>query len=373
MKFNIFHINCNLIATSLYNNLFRELSKYEINQSVFVPHKKYHDISRPHKIENVEYIFSGYQNAFDRIFFRRKIKKGISEIQLQKINFKDSVIHAHTLFSDGALAYEINRKYNIPYIVSFRNTDLNVFWKYFPHLHGYARQIAQNAKAVCFLGSSYRDKMIHRLKLNNQTEKNHIYTIPNGLDPYWLLNRPPMSKKDHSVVRVLFVGGFTKNKNIRSIINACKILKGEGSLVELHLVGAKNERDFLYSIGMDWIETFPFCKDKNQLSEHYRWADVFVMPSHRETFGLVYAEALSQGTPVVYTKGQGFDGWVEDEACGYGVYPEDIDNIARGIKLLSLKKHVNRCVESARCFDWQDIVRQYVKTYKSAHFLHNTH
>ena len=35
--------------------------------------------------------------------------------------------------------------------------------------------------------------------------------------------------------------------------------------------------------------------------------DIFVMPSINETFGLVYAEAMSQGLPVIYTKGQGFD------------------------------------------------------------------
>ena len=37
----------------------------------------------------------------------------------------------------------------------------------------------------------------------------------------------------------------------------------------------------------------------------YRENDIYVMPSIIETFGLVYAEAMSQGLPVIYTRGQG--------------------------------------------------------------------
>lgn len=40
------------------------------------------------------------------------------------------------------------------------------------------------------------------------------------------------------------------------------------------------------------------------------------MPSHKETFGLVYAEAMSQGLPIIYTKNQGFDGQFPDGYVG---------------------------------------------------------
>jgi len=43
------------------------------------------------------------------------------------------------------------------------------------------------------------------------------------------------------------------------------------------------------------------------------------MPSITETFGLVYAEALSQGLPVLYTRGQGFDRQFEEGEVGYAV------------------------------------------------------
>lgn len=42
-------------------------------------------------------------------------------------------------------------------------------------------------------------------------------------------------------------------------------------------------------------------------------SDIFVMVSHSETFGLVYIEALSQGLPILYTRGQGIDGTLKEK------------------------------------------------------------
>ncbi len=66
----------------------------------------------------------------------------------------------------------------------------------------------------------------------------------------------------------------------------------------------------------------------------YREADVFLLPSRRETFGLVYAEAISQGLPVLYGRGQGFDGQFEDGRVGYAVDPDD--PVAIADKVLSI-------------------------------------
>lgn len=58
-----------------------------------------------------------------------------------------------------------------------------------------------------------------------------------------------------------------------------------------------------------------FCADlwKKQLREAFSISDIFVMPSKPETFGLVYVEALSQGLPILYAKGEGFDGYFDEE------------------------------------------------------------
>ncbi len=76
---------------------------------------------------------------------------------------------------------------------------------------------------------------------------------------------------------------------------------------------------------------YGFVGEKEKLLEIYRQCDVLVVPSFRESFGLIYVEALTQGLPVVYTKGQGFDGNFEDGHIGYSIQPESPESIAEAI------------------------------------------
>ena len=59
------------------------------------------------------------------------------------------------------------------------------------------------------------------------------------------------------------------------------------------------------------------------------------MPSIHESFGRVYAEAMTQGVPVIYSKGQGFDGIYPDGHVGYSVPSRNPEYIAECIKNIS--------------------------------------
>jgi glycosyltransferase involved in cell wall biosynthesis len=344
--------------------LFRELSNFGTLQKVWIPHKKYQTPPNLKTIKNVEYYFTDYQNFLDRILFRRKINKGIKEFGAFHGLLANSFIHAHTLFSDGALAYEMNRKCGNQYMVTVRSTDLNLFWRYFPHLHNYALRIIENANAIVFLSPAYLTRMNYYLfGQENKRDLDRVHIIPNGIAPYWLSNLPASRKLKESKIKVLFVGEFTRNKNIKTIIKACSILKNRGENLTLRLIGAKKSKDFIYKERGNWIEVLPFCESKIDLSSQYRWADVFVMASFRESFGLVYAEALSQGTPVIFTKGQGFDGWIKDEVCGYAVTPSDATEIADRIMTLKRNHCETECIKIAKMFDWKQIALKYIEIY----------
>lgn len=64
------------------------------------------------------------------------------------------------------------------------------------------------------------------------------------------------------------------------------------------------------------IITLPLIKDRNKLAEIYSMADVFVQASEEETFGLVVAEALSCGTPII-TNSMTANPELVDINCGY--------------------------------------------------------
>ncbi|MDO5716095.1 MAG: glycosyltransferase, partial [Tissierellia bacterium] len=105
--------------------------------------------------------------------------------------------------------------------------------------------------------------------------------------------------------------------------------------------------------------------EKKKVLEELQNAHIYFMPSLRETFGLVYVEAMSQGLPIIYTKGQGFDGQFPEGEIGYGVEPDQeqemIDKIFEIIKNYS--EMSRRAVENAKKFNWKDISREYIQLY----------
>jgi glycosyltransferase involved in cell wall biosynthesis len=57
-------------------------------------------------------------------------------------------------------------------------------------------------------------------------------------------------------------------------------------------------------------------------------AQLFALPSWNEAFGLVYTEAMAQGTPVIACRGEGPQDFIEDEVSGYLVPARDADALA---------------------------------------------
>ena len=104
-----------------------------------------------------------------------------------------------------------------------------------------------------------------------------------------------------------------KDKNVHTIIKVVDALNKQGMKTKLCLVGSITDPSYktLIDTHQNDIEWYDQCP-KEQVLAHLRKNDIFIMPSYHETFGLVYAEAMSQGLPVIYTKGQGFDGFFED-------------------------------------------------------------
>ena len=119
------------------------------------------------------------------------------------------------------------------------------------------------------------------------------------------------------------------------------------------------------------IQQFSFCRyhdpvQKEELIEFYRSSDIFVLTSHKETFGLVYPEAMSQGLPVIYTRGQGFDGHFDEGKVGYAVSDNDPDELAEVILSITnnYSKLSNNAFELVDKFNWNTIADQLIDIYR---------
>jgi len=277
---------------------------------------------------------------------------------------KFDVIHSHTLFSGGYLAYQLNKKYNIPYIVSIRNTDLNTFFKYMIHLRSTGVNILLNAARVVFLSPVYRERLINNYVPENLKEEilNKSVVIPNGIDDFWLNNKyyretSPEGKK----IKLIFVGSITQNKGIDVSVKACELLIEEGYDIELTMIGKVERKAYKKMIkSSKFIRQIDYSP-KEVIIEHMRKADIFIMPSKHETFGLVYAEAMSQGLPVIYTEGEGFDGQFPEGEVGYHVRSNDPNDAVLKIKCIlnNYEMISKKCTEKIDLYDWSRIAQNY--------------
>jgi len=370
---NILHIINGYVTSKLYKSFVQQLSNDIEHQSVFAPIRATEQNGiNAIKSSKISIAYSAIvTNMIYRILFFLKIDKTVKEIQSEfNVNNHD-IIHAHTLFSDGAAAYQLHRQTGIPYIVTLRNTDINEFFKYLFYLRPLGMKILLSAERVVFLSQAYQqrllDNYVHKSLHEELMAKSLI--IPNGIDDFWLNNIYTEHKKLGQTIRLLFTGEIRKNKNIIGIIDAISKIRNPN--IEFLIIGkGLNDEEAYVKLVEEKILDNKSIKmlpavAMEELLQYYRNADIFVMPSFTETFGLVYAEALSQGLPVIYSSGEGFDRVFDDGFVGLAVNSASIDDIARGIKGVvgSYEQMQSNCAASAKKFSWQRIAEVYLQNY----------
>lgn len=362
----ILHINCNYIGTTLHQLMVEKLDKMGLDNSVFVPtYDKNVAVIKPNSNVCVSECFK----KWDRLIFdykQRKIQKSIEshyDIGLFEC------IHAYTLFTDGNCARNLSKKYNIPYVVAVRNTDVNDFFRLMPHLRRRGVKIMRDASAVFFLSDAYRrqvfDRYIPKKYHDEILKKTQI--IPNGIDDFWLSNKPCEKEIPGKDIKLIYAGRIDKNKNIPTTQKAVDLLCQKGYNATLTVVGKVIDEGEFSRIkehnNTNYINAMP----KEKLIEQYRCHDIFVMPSFTESFGLVYAEAMSQGLPVIYSENQGFDRQFPEGEVGYRVISSSPDDIVSSVKkILSDYENISKnCVVNAGRFKWDTIAERYADIYKN--------
>ena len=358
----IFQICNGYFATKLYKELFDGLNIRGCINKIFV---FTWDKSNLNKKNDDNKIIVTYFSKILRLFFYLKQKKVFKSLLSVETKFDYVLIHAHTLFSNGDIALRLKMKYGIPYIVAIRNTDINVFFKYFFFLRKYGLKIMENADKIIFLSPSYKKECLEDyvpVEKREEIERKAVI-IPNGINKFWIENSVS-SKKRHKEIRLIYVGSIDKNKNVITTILACKKLLSQGYEVKFTVVGDIEIK--IDELNQAFIKHIPYST-KKEIRKYFEESDIFIMPSKYETFGLVYAEALSQGLPVIYTRGQGFDGQIPDGEVGYSVRYDDVDEIVEKIILIynnyntysaKIKNYIHK-------FDWENIADNYKMIYEN--------
>ncbi|MDZ4657284.1 MAG: glycosyltransferase [Bythopirellula sp.] len=135
--------------------------------------------------------------------------------------------------------------------------------------------------------------------------------------------------------KILFLSRLHPKKGVDLLLRAASLLKSQGFKADLLIAGPGDEayvnelKQLANQLGLsDSTHFLGMVRGSVKLSL-YELADVFVLPTHQENFGLVLPEALACGTPVVTTRGT--DIWRELAEAGATIVENQPSELARAI------------------------------------------
>jgi D-inositol-3-phosphate glycosyltransferase len=185
---------------------------------------------------------------------------------------------------------------------------------------------------------------------------------------------------------VLFVGRIEPLKGIDVLIEAMAIaLKDMNQLrddVCLCIIGGDPDvesdemgeemvhlQEIRQKLGIADVVTFLGKRRQDVLPYHYSAAEVCVVPSHYESFGMVALEAMACGTPVIASRVGGLTYTVKDGRTGFLVPNDDPHALAKRIKLLLVDEDLRRdmgreATELAKRYSWSAVAGQVLASYR---------
>ncbi len=181
---------------------------------------------------------------------------------------------------------------------------------------------------------------------------------------------------------VLFVGRIEPLKGVDTLIEAMACQRGRSlGQVTLVIIGGDPDADpqdmsaemarlqrLCNDLCMDHMVLFLGKRAQDTLPYYYSAADVLVMPSHYESFGMVALEAMACGTPVIASQVGGLAYLIKDGETGYHVPDQDADALCERLTLLLGDAHLRqtmglRATQYARDYAWEKIAAQIVEVY----------
>ncbi|MGE5555796.1 MAG: glycosyltransferase family 4 protein [Methanocella sp.] len=296
---------------------------------------------------------------------------------MKRIGSKIDVIHAHDWLVANA-GIGLKHIFRKPLLVTMHSTEMGRR----DGLHTTAERMIHETEAwltyeawkvICC-----SDYMVSHVRYVFGLPNDKLVMVPNGVNPK---NYP--EKNDIAAFRgrfalpeekiVLFVGRLVYEKGVHILINAVpKILSQVNAKFIIVGSGYMKEQllNIVRSMGLEHKVLFEGFMDEPTLLKLQRCADVSVVPSLFEPFGIVALEAMAARSPIVVSDTGGLSEIVEHDVTGVKVYPNNPDSLAWGIaKVLKDDAYAKYIKDNAfrrvlERYDWQKIAMDTKRIYE---------
>jgi glycogen synthase len=241
------------------------------------------------------------------------------------------------------------------------------------HIHGVEHWMANRAERVIACSAYMREHVSDIYDL----PEDRIAVIPNGIDPADLVPvddletlRSRFAAPDERLV--LLVGRLVYEKGFQLALEALPGLIERVGNVRFIVAGSGTAEQELRQqatrLGLDEHGTFVGWIGDDVLHSLYRIADLTVVPSIYEPFGLVALEAMASGCPCLVADTGGLREVVPNDDVGLRFHSRDPDSLGQmAERLLTDDELRDRLVAEASehvlTFDWADVARQTAQIY----------
>lgn len=240
------------------------------------------------------------------------------------------LIHAHVAVPNGAAGVIAARHYGVPLVLTVHGADVNVTLARSPALRKLVVQTCNASDTTITVSTRLATELEEA-----GVRPGLLEVVPNGIDPDEMGQVTPAGELAAGRW-VLAAGNLVNSKGYDDLIRAVSLLAPAYEDVRVAIVGSGPERGRLERLARELRlkERVHFYgkQPPDRLHRLMAAADVFVLPSWREGFGIVYLEAMALGRPVIGCRGQGISDVIEDGVNGLLVEPRHPDGLAAAIR-----------------------------------------
>jgi len=306
------------------------------------------------------------------------LEKSVSLLnELKSIN----VIHAHDWLVAHAAA-SLKHAYRIPLVATIHATE---YGRHQGHLPGPMNKLIhqvewwltfESVRTICC--SEY---MMEQITTIFELPDDKVDVIPNGIDIESFRKAPNVDIHRKKFVPagdklVFFVGRLVYEKGVQTVIEAMPIILSKIPNVTFVVAGSGPHMNQLKSLvctfGLEEKVIFTGHIDSETLCAFYRSADLTVVPSLYEPFGMVVLESMAMGTPTIVADTGGLSEIVVHEETGLKFEPGSPESLAEAmLRVLTDKELSRRLTNDAIAYlgeryNWERIARRTLDVYRRA-------
>ena len=307
----------------------------------------------------------------------------VDEILRDIIALHPDIIHVHSTGELSAIVYQALKEYGCKVMLTIHGLvhveKKNKLRKNFSlkHLYQYIHQSRIEFDAIensdiAIVDTEYVVLQLHKLLAKKKVKRiPKVHVIPQGINTEYL------SLNAHGCGQtILSIGSISERKGHLYLIKAFEQICFDIPEARLIIAGSLADKQYYHSL-LDYVAKSP-CKEKieikvnlsqEQIYQLYQQATIFALHSQEESQGIVFAEAMAVGLPIVATRVGGVPYVVDHNTNGYLSDYKDTNTFAKYlIYLFTNKKMYNQISlhnkSIGRSYSWFSVVNKVEYLYR---------